>query len=154
MASAIRTRVGGRVVQRLREPDDRQLQDHHIVWDRSGRHPTGTVEIFSPKFDAPVRFVFLIPQRGATLNAALSTSSGGQPNTVTRTANIQGNANLRLTSTKDPAGRFSIGIEIQSSTAGPAQTGGYTINGTLVPSSTRAPVKVCRQPTGQTTCQT
>jgi hypothetical protein len=126
----------------------------HIVWDGSGKAPVGAVQIYSPKFDAPVTFVFDVAQRGTTMTRPCRSSSGGVRNTVTRTARIDGDANLRLEATKNPAGRFSIGIEIQSSTAGPAQSGGYTINGTLVPPETGNPVKVCRQASGRPTCRT
>jgi hypothetical protein len=125
----------------------------HIVWAGSGKAPTGTVEIFSPKFDADVGFAFDVPQRGNTLTRSCKASSGGTKNTVTRTAQISGNANLRLEATKIPTQRFSIGIEVQSSTAGPSSTGGYTIVGTLVPASdVSIPVKVCRPQGGRSIC--
>jgi hypothetical protein len=117
----------------------------HIVWAGSGHKPTGTVEVFSPKFDGEVGFVFLVPQRGKTLTRPCTASSGGRRSTVTRTAKIQGNANLKLVPGTTPSQRFSIGIEIQSSTAGPEASGGYTIKGTLVPASVGNPVQLCRQ---------
>ncbi|HZD97330.1 MAG TPA: hypothetical protein VE132_04105, partial [Micromonosporaceae bacterium] len=113
----------------------------------------GAVKIFSPKFDAEVGFSFLVPQRGTTVTRPCRSTSGGTRNTVTRTAEIQGNANLKLTATKTPAGRFSIGIEVQSSTAGPQETGGYTINGTLAPPANSShPVQLCRQQGDKRTC--
>ena len=124
-----------------------KCQTTHIVWAGSpGRKPTGTVEVFSPKFDGEVGFVFLVPQKGKTLTRSCKATSGGQPNTVTRTARIEGNANLNLRPSKTPTERFAIGIEIQSSTAGASSTGGYTITGSLAPAAdVGAPVKVCRQ---------
>ena len=116
-----------------------------IVWAGSAQPPTGTVQIYGPKFDAPVGFVFLVPQRGASTTRDCHASSGGTKNTVVRTAKIEGNANLKLTASKQPAARFSIGIEIQSSTAGAAQSGGYTIGGTLTPPAVGKPVQICRQ---------
>jgi hypothetical protein len=116
-----------------------------IVWSGSAHKPSGTVEVFSPKFDGEVGFVFLVPQRGKSLTRPCTASSGGQKNTVIRTARIEGNANLKLVPSKTPSQRFSIGIEIQSSTAGPQASGGYTINGTLVPASVGSPVQLCRQ---------
>jgi hypothetical protein len=111
------------------------------------------VEIFSPKFDAPVGFVFLVPQRGATTTRPCGATSGGQKNTVTRTAKIEGNANLKLTASKAPAARFSIGIEIQSSTAGTLESGGYTIGGTLAPPAGASnPVRLCRQQGDKLNC--
>ena len=116
-----------------------------IVWAGSGKKPTGTVEVFSPKFDGEVGFVFLVPQRGDTRTRPCTASSGGKRSTVTRTARIEGNANLKLVPSKSPDQRFSIGIEIQSSTAGPDASGGYTIKGNLVPASVGSPVQLCRQ---------
>jgi uncharacterized protein (DUF4415 family) len=125
----------------------------HIVWAGSGRKPTGTVEVFSPKFDGEVGFVFLVPQRGKTLTRPCNASSGGQRNTVIRTARISGNANLKLTPSKSPTQRFSIGIEIQSSTAGQQASGGYTINGALAPAAGAGrPVQLCRE-TGNGSCR-
>lgn len=124
----------------------------HIVWAGSRRRPTGAVEIFSPKFDAEVGFVFLVPQRGNSTTRPCRSSSGGRRNTVTRTARIQGNANLRLEKSTSPADRFSIGIEIQSSTAGSQETGGYTINGILTPPAAGKPVQLCRSRGGKLTC--
>ena len=120
-----------------------------IVWAGSGQKPTGTVEVFSPKFDGEVGFVFLVPQRGKTLTRPCTASSGGTHNTVTRTARIQGNANLKLKPSKTPSDRFSIQIEVQSSTAGPEESGGYSINGNLIPAKVGIPVQICRQ-TGDT----
>ncbi len=118
----------------------------HIVWGEApGKHPTGAVEIFGPKFDGAVGFVFLVPQRGKATTRFCNASSSSEQNTVTRTGRIDGNANLRLESTKTPARRFSIGIETQLSTSGPSRSGGYAINGALVPSDTGAPVNVCGQ---------
>lgn len=115
------------------------------MWAGSGRKPTGTVELFSPKFDGEVGFVFLVPQKGKTLTRPCNATSGGKKSTVVRTARIQGNANLKLVPSKDPSQRFSIGIEIQSSTAGPGASGGYTINGNLVPAGVGNPVQLCRE---------
>ena len=130
-----------------------KCQTTHIVWAGSGQKPTGTVELFSPKFDGEVGFAFNIPQKGTTLTRSCKATSGGTPNTVSRTAQINGNANLRLENTKTPTQRFSIGIEVQSSTAGPSSTGGYTINGTLVPASdVGTPVKLCRDDNGKLDC--
>jgi hypothetical protein len=117
----------------------------HIVWAGSGRSPTGAVEVFSSKFDAPVGFVFLVPQSGAVTTRPCTSTSGGTKGTVTRTARIQGNANLRLANTKSPAQRFTIGIQIESSTAGTSTGGGYTINGSLTPPAALAqPATVCQ----------
>jgi hypothetical protein len=124
----------------------------HIVWDGSGKRPTGTVAIYGPKFDASVGFAFLVPQRGATTTRPCSSSSGGVHSTVTRTARIAGNANLRLATEKNPLGRFSIGIEIQSSTAGQSRNGGYTITGLLAPAGAEAPVQLCRESGTKLTC--
>ena len=124
----------------------------HIVWAGSGRKPTGTVEVFSPKFDGEVGFVFLVPQRGKTLTRSCKASSGGQQNTVTRTAKIQGNANLKLQPSKSPTQRFQIGIVIQSSTAGQQSSGGYTISGNLAPAAVGSPVQLCRE-TGKGRCR-
>jgi hypothetical protein len=124
---------------------DSKCRTTHIVWAGSGQKPTGTVEVFSPRFDAEVGFVFLVPQRGRTLTRPCKSSSGGRPNTVTRTARIEGNANLKLTPSKTPTHRFQIGIEIQSSTAGSQASGGYTINGNLAPAGVGNPVQLCRQ---------
>jgi hypothetical protein len=129
-----------------------KCQTTHIVWAGSGQPPRGTVEVFSPKFDGEVGFAFDVPQRGATLTRSCTATSGGTPNTVNRTARISGNANLRLEDTKVPTQRFSIGIEVQSSTAGASSTGGYTINGTLVPASVGSPVKLCRDDNGKLDC--
>jgi hypothetical protein len=116
-----------------------------IVWAGTGQKPTGTVEVFSPKFDGEVGFVFLVPQRGTTLTRPCGATSGGTRSTVTRTAKIQGNANLKLQPSKTPNERFSIGIEVQSSTAGRSESGGYAITGNLVPASVGNPVQLCRQ---------
>jgi len=124
----------------------------HIVWGGSAQKPIGTVEVFSPKFDGEVGFVFLVPQHGRALTRPCKASSGGRRNTVTRTAKIQGNANLKLTPSKTPADRFSIGIEIQSSTAGAQESGGYTINGNLAPSGVSRPVQLCRETGGKLIC--
>jgi hypothetical protein len=130
-----------------------KCQTTRIDWAGSGAPPRGAVEIFSPKFDAEVGFSFLVPQRGTTTTRPCRSSSGGRHNTVTRTAEIQGNANLNLRATKTPAGRLSIGIEVQSSTAGPSQSGGYTINGTLAPpANSSTPVKLCRENGNQLDC--
>jgi hypothetical protein len=122
------------------------------VWAGSGARATGAVEIFSPKFDALVGFIFYVPQRGSTTTRPCGSRSGGVQGSVTRTARIVGNANLKLVASKVPAARFSIGIEIQSSTAGPGQSGGYTINGSLAPPQTGSPVQVCRSHGGKLTC--
>jgi hypothetical protein len=116
----------------------------HIVWNGTGTHPTGTVEVFGPKFDSEVGFVFLVPQRGTVTTRPCTAKSGGSPGTVSRTARIEGNANLRLAATKSAADRFSIGIQIESSTAGTGTGGGYTINGSLAPPATGSPVRLCR----------
>lgn len=130
-----------------------KCQTTHIVWAGSSQKPTGTVEVFSPKFDGEVGFAFDVPQHGNTLTRSCKATSGGTPNTITRTAGISGNANLRLEDTKAPTQRFTIGIEVQSSTAGPASTGGYTINGSLVPASdVGSPVKLCRDDNGKLDC--
>jgi hypothetical protein len=61
-------------------------------------------------------------------------------------------ANLGLEYAKTPTQRFSIGIEVQPS-AGPAASGGYTINGSLVPASdVGSPVKLCRDDNGKLDC--
>jgi hypothetical protein len=124
-----------------------KCQTTHIVWAGSpGHKPTGTVEVFSPKFDGEVGFVFLVPQKGKTLTRSCKATSGGKRNTVARTARIEGNANLNLRPSKTPTERFAIGIEIQSSTAGASSTGGYTINGSLTPAAAVSnPVQLCRQ---------
>lgn len=122
----------------------------HIVWDGTSRRPTGTVVIDSPKFDASVAFAFLVPQRGATTTRACNSSGAGVRSTVTRAARISGNANLRLETEKNPLGRFSIGIEIRSSTVGPSQSGGFTISGTL--KAAGAPVRLCRESGGKLSC--
>jgi hypothetical protein len=122
------------------------------VWAGSGAPPNGAVEIFSPKFDASVGFIFYVPQRGRTTTRPCGSHSGGRRNTVTRTARIVGNANLKLVASKTPAARFSIGIEIQSSTVGSGETGGYTINGNLAPPLTGSPVQVCRSHSGKLSC--
>lgn len=124
----------------------------HIVWAGAGKPATGVVEIFGPKFDASVGFVFLVPQRGRTTTRPCGSHGAGARNTVTRTARIVGNANLKLVASKTPAGRFSIGIQIQSSTAGSGETGGYTINGMLAPPDTGTPVQLCRSHGGKLTC--
>jgi hypothetical protein len=124
---------------------DAKCKTTHVVWAGSGHKPTGTVEVFSPKFDGEVGFVFLVPQRGKTLTRPCSASSGGRRSVVIRTARIQGNANLKLVPSKTPTDRFSIGIEIQSSTAGPQTSGGYTINGNLAPAAVGNPVQLCRE---------
>jgi hypothetical protein len=124
---------------------DSRCKTTHIVWAGSGRKPTGTVELFSPKFDGEVGFVFLVPQRGRTLTRPCQAPSGGRRSTVIRTARIEGNANLKLVASKAPADRFSIGIEIQSSTAGSQASGGYTINGNLAPAAVGKPVQLCRE---------
>jgi hypothetical protein len=124
----------------------------HIVWAGSGSPPTGTVEVFGPNFDAVVGFVILIPQRGRTLTRPCTAPSGGTKGSTVRIARIQGNANLKLTASKVPTDRFSIGIEIESSTAGPDSSGGYTINGTLTPPATGNPVQLCRQEGKKLTC--
>lgn len=131
-----------------------KCQTTHIVWAAApGQKPAGTVELFSPKFDGEVGFAFDVPQKGTTLTRSCKATSGGTPNTINRTARISGNANLRLENTKTPTQRFSIGIEVQSSTAGPSSTGGYTINGQLVPASdVGAPVKLCRDDNGKLDC--
>lgn len=116
----------------------------HIVWTGTGTHPTGAVEVFGPKFDAEVGFVFLVPQHGNVTTRPCTAKSGGSKGTVSRTAKIEGNANLRLAATKSAADRFSIGIQIESSTAGAGTGGGYTINGTLAPPATGSPVRLCR----------
>jgi len=131
---------------------DSKCRTTHIVWAGSGQKPTGTVEVFSPKFDAEVGFVFLVPQRGRTLTRPCKATSGGQPNTVTRTARIEGNANLSLTPSKTPKQRFQIGIEIQSSTAGTQASGGYTINGNLAAAGVGKPVQLCRERGGKLDC--
>jgi hypothetical protein len=59
---------------------------------------------------------------------------------------------LKLVPSKDPSQRFSIGIEIQSSTTGPGASGGYTFKGNLVPPGVGSPVRLCRQ-TGNGGCQ-
>jgi hypothetical protein len=130
-----------------------KCQTTRIVWAGSDQAPTGTVELFGPKFDAQVGFVFLVPQRGTTTTRPCRSSSGGQKSSVTRTARIEGNANLKLVAAKNPAGRFSIGVEVQSSTAGPDQSGGYTINGELAPpASASNPVQICRSDGGKLDC--
>jgi hypothetical protein len=123
-----------------------------IVWAGSGKPATGDVEIFGPKFDASVGFVFLVPQRGATTTRPCRSGGAGARNTVTRTARIAGNANLKLVASKVPSNRFAIGIEIQSSTAGTGETGGYTINGILAPPATGSPVQVCKEQGTKLTC--
>jgi hypothetical protein len=124
----------------------------HIVWAGTNRKPTGTVEVFGPKFDSSVGFVFLVPQQGKTVTRACNASSGGTKATVTRTARIEGNANLNLLPGQRPTKRFLIGIEIQSSTAGPQSSGGYTISGSLNPASEGSPVTLCHSTNGKLNC--
>src|SRR5439155_1753187 len=79
---------------------DSKCKTTRTVWAGSRRPATGTVEIFSPKFDASVGFVFLVPQRGKTTTRRCHSTGGGTKGTASRTARIVGNANLKLTATK------------------------------------------------------
>jgi hypothetical protein len=129
-----------------------KCQTTHIVWGGSGHAPTGAIAVYGPKFDSRVGFIFLVPQRGRTLTRPCGATTGGTPNTVTRTARIVGFANLKLKNTKAPSQRFAIGIQIESSTAGSGESGGYTINGSLKPPDSGTPVQICKQHGDKLTC--
>jgi hypothetical protein len=129
-----------------------RCQTTHIVWAGPGRKPTGTVDVLGPSFDAGVGFLFLVRQRGQALTRPCKATSGGRKSTLTSTAKIQGDANLRLEAAKDPTQRFSIGVEIRSSTVGPSASGGYTVSGLLAPTSESAPVTLCRNQGGNLDC--
>jgi hypothetical protein len=125
-----------------------------IVWHgRQGRRITGALRIYGTKFRSSTSYVFLVPQEGAAATRHCGSSGEPRRNTVIRTASINGNGSLKLSRSGPPEQRFVVMIEVQASTAGSNESGGYTINGSLEPPADASiPVKICTQTGARLKC--
>jgi hypothetical protein len=121
---------------------------YRISWRGNPGHPiTGLLAIEGRRIGSHVSYDLRVPQRGSKTKGACSPKDLNKATTVTRTAKIPGGAFLILR--RPPSRqRFSVGIEVEGSTGGPLDKGGYAISGEFRPPPGSAPVICMRTRTG------